>query len=318
MKIIKYCDLFCGIGAFHYTFDKLSNDKIKYECVLSCDIDDNVRKIYEKNYKIIPHSDINKIDIEKFPDIDILCGGFPCQPFSIAGKKQGFYDKNKGNLFFSVLAIIDKKNPNIVFLENVKNLLTIEGGKVINKIVELLEERKYKVAYKVLDSKNFSSPQSRQRLYIIAKKDSVYEFPNIKSNKLVKVSDIIDKNEKSYLDYTKKYKLEKCTPKKTNGPLMVYKLINKKTNKGGRQGERIYSINSCGPTVCASSGGPGSKTGLYLINKKIRKLNTNECIKMFGFDKLEYKGIVSDKKMLFYLGNSIVTNVLIELIKGLD
>ena len=88
-------------------------------------------------------------------------------------------------------------------------------------------------------------------------------------------------------------------------------MIHKITNNGGRQGERVYSIDSCGPTICASSGGPGAKTGLYYIDEKIRRLNVNECLKMFGFNKdYEWNTIVKDEDMLFYLGNSIVVNVI--------
>jgi len=100
--------------------------------------------------------------------------------------------------------------------------------------------------------------------------------------------------------------------------MMKYKLINKKTGKGGRQGERVYDITKCGPTICASSGGPGAKTGLYYFDGKIRTLSVNETLKMFGFNETYKFECLSNKKhMLFYLGNSIVVNVLEELIKDL-
>ena len=99
---------------------------------------------------------------------------------------------------------------------------------------------------------------------------------------------------------------------------MLYKLINKISNKGGRQGERIYSIDYCGPTICASSGGLGAKTGLYYINDKIRRLTVKETLKMFGFNEnYLWENVVKDEDMLFYLGNSIVVNVLIHLFKNL-
>ena len=109
--------------------------------------------------------------------------------------------------------------------------------------------------------------------------------------------------------------MEKCTEKS----MMKYKLINKKSGKGGRQGERVYDITKCGPTVCASSGGLGAKTGLYYFDGKIRTLNITETLKMFGFDPMHYKyeSLVNKKEMLFYLGNSIVVNVLEQLIKDL-
>lgn len=311
-KEIKYIDLFCGLGAFHYAFNSLQTDHTKYKCVFACDIDEDVRKIYKENYGIIPEGDINNINIESIPDFDILCGGFPCQPFSIAGKKEGFEDKGKGNLFYSILRIIDIKMPNTIVLENVKNLLSINGGETMNIIIDELQKRGYIVNWKVVDSKYFHSPQSRQRLFIICSLNKNYVFPLELSKIVSHVSSIIDTTETTYLDYEDKYRLEKC--KETgvkNNCKMLYKLINKKSNKGGRQGERVYSIHSCGPTICASSGGPGAKTGLYYINERVRRLNVYETLKMFGFDEnYKWGKIVKKEAMLFYLGNSIVVNVL--------
>lgn len=131
---------------------------------------------------------------------------------------------------------------------------------------------------------------------------------------IVPVSTIIDNNNSVFFDYTDTYKLEKCSGKSK----MIYKLINKKTGKGGRQGERVYDINNCGPTICASSGGPGAKTGLYYFDGKIRTLSINETLKMFGFNTTyKHNSLKNKKKILFYLGNSIVVNVLEELIKDL-
>jgi DNA (cytosine-5)-methyltransferase 1 len=315
-KKIKFIDLFCGLGAFHESFKKSEKN---YECVFACDINENVRRIYEENHCIKTHGDINKIDIDKdIPNFDILCAGFPCQPFSIAGKKEGFNDKEKGNLFYNILDIVDIKKPNTLILENVKNLLTINDGDTFNIIQSELHKREYHVSYKIIDSKYYNSPQSRQRLLIICSKIKNYEFKNIK-NEIIPVSSIIDKGETDYLDYDKKYTLieNKCSNRK-NTCNMLFKLINKKTGKGGRQGERVYSPDSCGPTICASSGGPGAKTGLYYINGKVRRLNVEETLQMFGFSKnYKWKDIVNKEEMLFCLGNSIVVNVIDEIIKDL-
>jgi DNA (cytosine-5)-methyltransferase 1 len=342
MKEIKYIDLFCGLGAFHTTFNNISDNDYKYKCVFSSDIDENIQKIYYENYGMKPFGDINNVNINEIPDFDILCAGFPCQPFSIAGKKKGFSDEIKGNLFFTILKIIDIKNPNIVILENVKNLLKIDNSNTFTIIINELKKRKYMISYKVLDSKKYGSPQSRQRLFIICNKKKEYIFKN-KSINHVKVKSIIDFNETKYLDYKQKYYLEKCTNENddenddeigsnneenntnnnnnnnNNKSILLYKLININTNKGGRQGERVYSIESSGITICASSGGPGAKTGLYYINNNVRRLNVNETLKMFGFtEDYKWKNIVKDEQMLFYLGNSIVVNVLNELLKNIQ
>jgi len=314
-KEVKYIDLFCGLGAFHTAFNRNNTlqNKVKYTCVLASDINEGVRNIYEENYGIKPEGDINKINIDKMPDFDILCAGFPCQPFSIAGNQKGFQDKTRGNLFYKILEIIDSKQPETLMLENVKNLHTIHKGETFKIIKNELETRGYNLSYKVIDSRYYNSPQSRQRIYIICNKNTEYIFREIK-NPIVPVSTIIDNSITDFFDYTKKYKLEKCSGKS----MMKSKLINIKSGKGGRQGERIYDITKCGPTICASSGGPGAKTGLYDFNGKIRTLSVAETLKMFGFNHTYKFECLSNKKdMLFYLGNSIVVNVVEELIKDL-
>jgi len=314
-KEVKYIDLFCGLGAFHTAFNRnnILQNSIKYTCVFACDINEDVRNIYEENYGIKPVGDINNINKDIIPDFDILCSGWPCQSFSISGNQKGFKDKTRGNLFFKMLEIVDKKQPPILMLENVKNLHTIHKGETFKIIKNELESRGYNVSYKIIDSRYYNSPQSRQRIYIICNKNKNYTFREI-HRPIVPVSTIIDNTITEFFDYTSKYKLEKCSGKS----MMIYKLINKKSGKGGRQGERIYDITKCGPTICASSGGPGAKTGLYYIDGKIRTLSINETLKMFGFDSsYKYKSLSNKKKMLFYLGNSIVINVLEELIKDL-
>ncbi len=314
-KEVKYIDLFCGLGAFHTAFNRHNNaqNEVKYTCVLASDINDGVRNIYEENYRIKPEGDINKINIDNMPDFDILCAGFPCQPFSIAGNQKGFSDETRGNLFYKILKIVDKKQPTTLMLENVKNLHTIHKGETFKIIKNELEKRGYHVSYKVIDSRYYNSPQSRHRIYIICDKNKNYTFRAL-NNPIVPVSTIIDNTITEFFDFTQKYQLEKCTGKS----MMKYKLINKKTGKGGRQGERVYDITKCGPTICASSGGPGAKTGLYYFDGKIRTLSIKETLKMFGFDdSYKYESLVNKKDMLFYLGNSIVVNVLEELIKDL-
>ena len=267
-----------------------------------------MRRIYKDNHGIEPRGDINALEVSEIPDFDILCAGFPCQPFSIAGKKMGFNDQEKGNLFYTILKIIDAKSPQKVLLENVKNLKTIHNGETFQVIISSLEERGYKVSYKVIDSKHYGSPQSRQRIYIMCDKDKKYKFRSI-NKPITPVSTIIDHTVSDFFNYEDKYTLQA-----SNGR-MKYSLINKKTGKGGRQGERVYSIDDYGPTICASSGGPGSKTGLYEIDGKIRKLTIKEALQMSGFSP-DYKYINGDN-MLFYIGNSIVVNVLKELLHDL-
>lgn len=313
MESIKFIDLFCGLGSFHCVLKRYNT-----QCVFACDIDEGVRKIYNKNYHFMPHGDINDIDINNIPEHDLLCAGFPCQSFSIAGKKQGFDDIKKGKLFFKVLDIIDAKHPPMVILENVKNIMTIDNGNTFKRIVSELENREYKVSFKLMNSVYYGSPQCRERVFIVALLgNESFEFPNDDRTNIKVVKDILDPEAALSNNILEKYKMEKIETKGVqHKPSMIYKLINKTTGKGGRQGERVYDVLHPGATICASSGGPGAKTGLYLINNKVRRLNAKECLKMFGFPD-DYIFDVDDNKMIFYLGNSIVTNVIDAIIKKL-
>ena len=214
IKEVKYIDLFCGLGAFHTAFNRnnILQNEIKYTCVLASDINEGVRNIYEENYGIKPEGDINKINIDTMPEFDILCAGFPCQPFSIAGNQEGFQDKTRGNLFYKILEIIDKKQPETLMLENVKNLHTIHNGETFKIIKNELENRGYNVSYKVIDSRFYNSPQSRHRIYIICNKHKNYTFSEI-NRPIVPVSTIIDNTISKYFDFTSKYKLENAPEK---------------------------------------------------------------------------------------------------------
>lgn len=297
---IRFIDLFCGLGAFHTAFSGP-----EFKCVLACDIDDGIRKIYEENYGIKPESDIR--NLKDIPDFDILCAGFPCQPFSIAGNGEGFSDLEKGNLFYEILRILDDYNPPLCILENVKNLKTHDAGRTYSTIQKELESRGYIVTSKILNAVDYGSPQARQRIFIIASKRS-FAIPDGCKN-IVPVSSILD-SECTDAWYSKNHEIvEKTSKAKKGNPQLLYDIISKKSGKGGRQGERVYSTDSVGITVCASSGGPGAKTGLYKVGHKIRRLNVKETLRMFGFSD-DYKfGNTSSEKSLFYLGNSIVVNV---------
>jgi len=233
-----------------------------------------------------------------------------CQPFSIAGNGEGFKDTVKGNLFYDILKIIDAKKPPMCILENVKNLETHDNGNTFNIIKNELIRRGYLITYKVINATEYGSPQARQRIFIVATQEKLFSIPN--GNGIVRtVSSILDptvnRNDIDSEKYTLKAKSEKTVV--PNKPHVVFDIISKVSGKGGRQGERVYSTDAVGITVCASSGGPGAKTGLYKVGNTIRRLTLKETLGMFGFP-LDYKfpGI-SSEDCLFYLGNSIVVNV---------
>jgi len=159
---MTFIDLFCGIGGF-----RLGMERAGHKCVWSNDIDLHCAKIYEKNFGEKPDTrSIRDVSVEEIPDHDILCGGFPCQSFSIAGKRRGFQD-TRGTLFFEIARIIKAKKPSYLFLENVKGLLSHDNGRTFETIITTLDELGYDTQWMVLNSKDYGVPQSRERIFIV-------------------------------------------------------------------------------------------------------------------------------------------------------
>jgi DNA (cytosine-5)-methyltransferase 1 len=162
---VKYIDLFCGIGSFHYSFNKLG-----FECVMASDIYKPAKDNYKENYNMNILDDICNIDPSKIKDYDILCAGFPCQPFSQAGYHKGFED-NRGTMFSQVMRFVKHNIPKIVILENVQALLSHDKGQSFLKIKTELETENYKVVFKVLKCSDYGIPQMRKRLFIVGFKN---------------------------------------------------------------------------------------------------------------------------------------------------
>ena len=179
MKKFKFIDLFCGIGGFHQAMESLGG-----ECVFACDIDADCRKTYEANYGLKPDVDVTKIDPAKLPAFDVLCGGFPCQAFSKAGKRLGFADETKGTLFFDVERIMAHCKPKYALLENVRNLASHDGGNTWRTIHEHLTN----IGYNVLEEPVIFSPhylgipQHRERVFIMCVRKQIGTLPVFQFN----------------------------------------------------------------------------------------------------------------------------------------
>ncbi|MDD2636412.1 MAG: DNA (cytosine-5-)-methyltransferase [Bacteroidales bacterium] len=306
----KFIDLFSGIGGFHYALSSFGA-----ECVFASEWDINAAATYYQNFNLKPQGDITKIREIDIPTHDILCGGFPCQAFSISGKQKGFED-TRGTLFFDIARIAEYHKPKVLFLENVKNLSKHDEGKTLKTIIKTLENLNYTVFYQVLNASNFGLPQNRERIYIVAFRNDIkcskFNFP-IPPNNPVCLLDILEENPKNAkviirddIEIYKKYK-----PQKTLFNEMT--LLNKpiqigKVNKGG-QGERIYHPLGHAITLSAYGGGVGSKTGLYLIEGKIRKLSPRECARVQGFPD-DFILNKTDTQSYKQFGNSVSINVL--------
>ena len=184
---MKFIDLFAGIGGF-----RIALEEFGHKCVFSSEMDKYCQQVYEHNFGDLPAGDITKISAESIPDFDILTAGFPCQPFSYAGRQEGFNDKTRGTLFFDVLRIIKTKKPKMFLLENVKGLKSHNNGETMNIILSSLEELGYDVHWKVLDSHKFGVPQKRERWYCVGFDKKIdFKFP-IQTNPNTTLKDIVD------------------------------------------------------------------------------------------------------------------------------
>lgn len=315
---IRYIDLFAGIGGFRYSFDKYG-----CECVFSSEIDDNCCKVYEKNYGDYPSGDITQISVDEIPDFDILCAGFPCQPFSICGRKLGFED-TRGTLFFEICRIIKAKKPKVVFLENVKHLINHDKGNTLNTIISSLENFGYNVSYKVLNSKDFGVAQSRERIIIIGTLNGVFDFEKLKKYPPVCIEDILDKSgDFEYLDKLEYTLIDKCYIRQQPSGLIFVGYRNKGMWKKGvrphtehlsrvhRQPNRIYSTKGTHPTIPSQE--TSGRFWIYIESEDmVRKLTINECYKLMGFPE-NFKRDNNLTNAYKQIGNSVVIPMICEI-----
>ena len=270
-KPITFIDLFAGIGGFHIALHNLGLD-----CVFASEWDNKARETYEYNNKILSPElfqkekfvgDITKINSADIPDFDILCAGFPCQPFSQAGFKKGF-EEARGTLFFNIVDIIKTKQPKAFFLENVRHLLNHDDGKTFNIIKDIITNGLgYSFNYKIIKASDFGLPQHRARLMMVGFRDGEeFEFPDPIKLKLT-MSDIWGGKCEKKIGYT----------------LRV----------GGR-GSKITDRRNWDS---------------YLVDGKIKRLSSNEGLKMQGFPDY-FKFPVSETQAMKQLGNSVAIPVI--------
>lgn len=296
-----FIDLFAGIGGFRIALQSLGG-----KCVFSSEWDANAQKTYFYNFGEIPYGDITKESIKNcIPDgFDVLCAGFPCQAFSIAGYRKGFED-TRGTLFFDVAEIIKRKHPKAVFLENVKNLYTHDNGKTFAVIKATLEELGYVVYHKVMNSMEYANvPQNRERIFIVCfdpnqvKNHHQFSFP-----------------ERTELTHT----IHDCIDPEINDKALFYgaKFIHYEELKRDmvsmdtiyqwrRQYVRENKSNVC-PTLTANMGTGGHNVPLILTKYGIRKLSPKECINFQGYPKeYQFPTSIANSAKYKQAGNSVV------------
>lgn len=303
LKNFKVVDLFAGIGGFHQAVESFGA-----KVIYASEWDKDAATVYENNYKLKPVGDITKIDEKTIPDHDILCAGFPCQAFSISGNRKGFED-SRGTLFFDVARIAKCKKPKMLLLENVKNFEVHDNGNTLKVVLKTLDEIGYNVFYKVLDASKYGVPHSRKRIYFVCfRKDLMitnFSFPEPMELKK-HVQDVLEgKNAKAKVINPKVRAIHITNESKKfdNKPIRIGTVGN------GGQGERIYSIKGTAITLSAYGGGVGSKTGLYKIGTKVRKLTPRECARLQGFPDT-FILPENDNQAYKQFGNSVVIDVL--------
>lgn len=305
-----FIDLFAGIGGFRVAMQNLGG-----KCVFSSEWDSAAQRTYFANFGDIPFGDITSEETKSYipNNFDILCAGFPCQAFSIAGYRKGF-DDTRGTLFFDVAEIIRRKRPKAVLLENVKNLCSHDNGRTFQVIKETLEDLGYIVFYKVMNAMEYANiPQNRERIFIIGfdpKQTSNYnKFSFPQKEKLTKtIHDCINYNilDSEYF-YTTKMKhydelVEAITSKDT-----IY--------QWRRQYVRENKNNVC-PTLTANMGTGGHNVPLILTDKGIRKLTPKECLNFQGFPKdYRFPSVISKSAMYKQAGNSVVVPLIQKICK---
>lgn len=300
---MKVCSLFSGIGGIDLGFQQAG-----FDIVWANEFDHDAATTYRANFgdKHLVEKDIRQVHPQDIPNFDVLVAGFPCQPFSICGRQRGFEDP-RGNLFFEIGRIIDKKRPPIVFLENVANLIEHDGGKTFLVIYNTLAQFGYAVKYKVLDAQEYGNvPQQRKRIFIVAFLDydqcSKFGFPE-PIERTVQLNDILDRSVKHdgiyYYNASSFYYEEML--KTVTDKRALYKI-----NDHGVSPRKFFVC----PTLTANMGTFPDRVPIIKDDYGIRKITPLECLALQGFPKdFVFKGI-SLNSAYKQCGNSVVVPVI--------
>lgn len=287
MSKLKFIDLFAGIGGFRIAFDRLGA-----ECVFTSEWDQSCQDMYEANFGNRPHGDITKVHVDDIPDHDILTGGFPCQAFSIIGGRAGFAD-TRGTLFFDVERILAAKKPKAFFLENVKQLVSHDGGKTFKVILDRLQKLGYYIHFKVLNGLDFGVPHKRERIMIVGFMENYpFKFPERGDGPFFKLEDVLEPDDQ----VDKKHFISKKVKAqlKEKGIKVSYRPSVWHQNKSGNIGVHPYS---CALRANASYN--------YLLVNGERRLTPREMLRLQGFPD-DFKIVVSNSEVRKQCGNSVV------------
>ena len=307
--MLRCASFFAGVGGIDLGFESTNFFKTVY----ANEFDPYPVKTFESNFCIkVDNRDINKVSVEEIPDFDVMLAGFPCQAFSIAGLRKGFDDeKGRGTLFFELVRIFKEKKPQIIFLENVKNLVSHDNGNTFRVILEELQAENYYVKYAVLNAMEHGNiPQNRERIYIVAfKNKEIYKnfefpFPVPLTTKLCDIIDFTTKIDEKYYYRKGKYKGD-----------IYEKLVEAMDDENAiYQWRRKYvRKNKSGvvPTLTANQGEGGHNVCLIKTVNGIRKMTPHECFNAQGFPKsFVLPSNMNDGRLYKQAGNSVCVSVI--------
>ncbi len=300
----KVGSLYAGVGGICQGFIDAN-----FDVVWSNEWDKNACITYRKNFKHkLIEGDVWDINEKSLSDIDVICAGFPCQAFSVAGYRKGFNDK-RGQHFFRIIDFIEYHKPKAIFLENVKNLKNHDKGNTFKTIKKLLQERDYIVFDKVLNTKDITNiPQNRERIFIVCFKKEllgnlIFEFPS-NNNKIDSIKDYIDETNDQKLFYNEKFKHYDTLKQSMKNENTLY--------QWRRQYVRENKSNVC-PTLTANMGTGGHNVPLLINNGIIRKLSPKECFKLQGFPKKFKLPDIAYSHLYKQAGNSVTVPLIKEI-----
>lgn len=299
----KVASLFAGIGGICLGFKQAG-----YDIVWANEYDQAACKTYRHNFgnNYLKEADIRRVSVDDIPNFDVLAAGFPCQPFSIAGRQKGFDDK-RGNLFFEIARIVDKKRPKVIFLENVANLMEHDSGKTFLVIFNSLAQFGYSVYYKVMVATEYGNlPQIRKRIYIVALRedvDKIYSHPE-QIELTLKSTDIIRRSERqnSIYYYNTGTDIYQYLASVVREKRTIYKITDINIRK---------TKNEMCPTLTANMGTYPNRVPIILDDFGIRKLTLRECLDFQGFPKEFYfPNTITIDDAYKQIGNSVCVPVI--------
>lgn len=297
VESIKFIDLFAGIGGIRIGMELASKERgVDSKCVFSSEFDKDACITYQANFGEYPSGDITKIEAKDIPDFDVLLAGFPCQAFSIIGKKEGFLNETCGTLFFDIERILREKKPKAFLLENVRNLTAHDNGKTFKIIISHLEAMGYNVYSKVLNALDYGVPQKRERIFIVGFLDDVlFKFPTpFLDSKMKSLTDILETNVDS--KYYVRDSIRDSRLMRLKNPNFPKPYISHENMAG-----------SITPHPYSSCLRAGASANYILINDE-RRPTEREMLRIQGFPD-SYKYVLPYSKVKKQCGNSVAVPV---------